>query len=110
MTTSRKPCPPSSNGTRKGSRKRVWLAAAALALAIGALTLAARTSLEQKSMIACIGYAVIVSVFLAAQVWGFVASQTLYSESVEAPKFRVIDVEEAEWAARPVAREAEWKR
>jgi len=38
-------------------------------------------------------YGILVSVFLAAQVYGFVVSQVKYSESIEDAKFKVLEVE-----------------
>lgn len=48
----------------------------------------------------CVFYAIVVSIFLAAQVVGFVMSQTEYSESVEQPKFKMLVEEELEWAEK----------
>lgn len=45
----------------------------------------------------CIFYTIAMTLFFAAQVWGFVVSQTTYSESVEGPKFTLLKLEEAEW-------------
>lgn len=47
-------------------------------------------------MAVCIVYSVAVTFFFMAQLWGFVLSQTQYSESVEEAKFRVLHVEEKE--------------
>ncbi len=45
----------------------------------------------------CIFYAVMTTVFLAAQILAFVASHAHYSDSIEEPKFRVLENEENEW-------------
>ncbi|MEZ4751810.1 MAG: hypothetical protein R3B54_14620 [Bdellovibrionota bacterium] len=80
-------------------RKRTRiLAFATLSAAIFVvLTLAIRSDWNAAVVATCVFYAVIVSIFLAAQVFGFIASHTHYSESIEAPKFRMLQEEEAEW-------------
>lgn len=45
----------------------------------------------------CVFYTLAMTFFFAAQVWGFVVSQTTYSDSVESPKFKLLEIEEAEW-------------
>ncbi len=75
----------------------MFLAVVSLSGSLILLAVLARTNLEQKSMFACIGYAVGVSVFMGAQLWGFVMSQTTYSEVVEEPKYKLLELEEAEW-------------
>lgn len=45
----------------------------------------------------CVFYTLALTFFFLAQVWGFVVSQTTYSESVEGPKFELLKLEEAEW-------------
>ncbi|MCB0416217.1 MAG: hypothetical protein H6617_03070 [Bdellovibrionaceae bacterium] len=62
------------------------------------LVFAIRSDWSTAVVASCVFYALIVSVFLAAQVFGFIASHTHYSESIEAPKFRMLQEEEAEWA------------
>lgn len=42
-------------------------------------------------------YSAATGLFFVAQLVGFVVSQTHYSESVEAPKFAMLENEEAEW-------------
>lgn len=46
---------------------------------------------------ACFIYAIFASLFLLAQLAGFVWSQTQYSESLEEVKFQLLENEEAEW-------------
>jgi uncharacterized membrane protein (UPF0136 family) len=43
--------------------------------------------------VATVVYAVLVTVFLLAQIIGFVASQVSYSQAVEEAKFEVLEVE-----------------
>ncbi len=38
-------------------------------------------------------YGILVTVFLAAQLWGFVVSQMTYVESVERAKFELLEIE-----------------
>ena len=45
-------------------------------------------------------YAVLVTIFLVAQIVGFIASQVTYSESVEATKFQVLEAEGIECRGR----------
>lgn len=45
----------------------------------------------------CVFYTISMTLFFAAQVWGFVVSQTTYSDSVEAPKYTLLQLEESEW-------------
>ncbi|MCB0405197.1 MAG: hypothetical protein KDD51_10460 [Bdellovibrionales bacterium] len=80
-------------------RKRTKiLAFATLSVAIFViLALAIQSDWNNAIVATCVFYAVIVSIFLAAQVFGFIASHTQYSESIEAPKFRMLQDEEAEW-------------
>lgn len=47
--------------------------------------------------LSCIAYTAAVSFFFLAQLFGFVLSQTEYSESVEYPKFEMLAKEENEW-------------
>jgi hypothetical protein len=58
--------------------------------------------LAQKSwsgavQILCGFYAFATGLFFLAQLYGFVISQTQYSDHIEAPKFAMLDQEEAEW-------------
>lgn len=52
-----------------------------------------RTLGDQTAYI-CVAYAVLSTLFLGAQVWGFVVTQMHYSESVEEAKFAVLELEE----------------
>jgi len=45
----------------------------------------------------CVFYTLAMTFFFAAQVWGFIVSQTTYSDSVEDPKYHILKLEEAEW-------------
>lgn len=45
----------------------------------------------------CVFYTLAVVLFFIAQLIGFVASQTTYSEAIEAPKFSMLDLEAEEW-------------
>lgn len=53
---------------------------------------------DAKVMASCIFYVVLVSLFLGAQIVGFLWSHTHYSEEVESPKFKLLEWEEAEWS------------
>ena len=46
---------------------------------------------------ASVAYAILVTLFLLAQIVGFVMTQVTYSESVEVTKFQVLEVEGIEW-------------
>jgi hypothetical protein len=69
--------------------------AIALALATALLLVAALTGSRwgQGAMYASIGYGILVSLFLAAQLWGFVSTQTSYVKDVERVKYQVLEVE-----------------
>ncbi len=45
----------------------------------------------------CAFYAILASCFLAAQVVGFILSQTHYCQIFEEAKFKMLENEEAEW-------------
>jgi hypothetical protein len=45
----------------------------------------------------CGVYTMATILFFVAQLYGFVISQTQYSEAVESPKFVMLENEEAEW-------------
>ncbi len=45
----------------------------------------------------CGFYTLAISFFFGAQVWGFMASQTEYSNEIEEPKFELLEREAAEW-------------
>jgi hypothetical protein len=94
MISNSKHSPPTSKGR---STKRTLLAVGGITVSLVLFGILARMNLEETPMIACIAYAVVVSLFMAAQLWGFVVSQTTYSEVVEEPKFRLIEIEESEW-------------
>lgn len=47
--------------------------------------------------ILCGFYTVATGLFFLAQIYGFIISQTQYSEAVEAPKFAMLEREEEEW-------------
>lgn len=49
----------------------------------------------------CVVYAGVISLFLLAQMVAFVASHAHYSESVEEPKFQLIERELQEWKNFP---------
>lgn len=44
-------------------------------------------------------YSVATGLFFIAQIVGFIISHTHYSERIEAPKFAMLENEEAEWAS-----------
>lgn len=73
-----------------------------MAIAIGFFLLVVMSVLTQNDWgnIAqglCIFYAIATTLFFLAQLWGFVVSQTNYSEDIEEPKFKMLVNEEAEW-------------
>ena len=94
MTSNKKPSLP---GSESGSRRRLLYSAVALSSCLVIMAWLARANLEAREVAVCVIYAVVVTVFMGAQLWGFVVSQAYYSESVEAPKFGIIEAEEAEW-------------
>lgn len=69
-----------------------WLGAGAGAVLVGTAFLAGR-SWGPGAQWAAAAYAVLVSLFLAAQVVGFVLSQVKYVDSVEQAKFKVLEAE-----------------
>lgn len=79
--------------------RRYWL----LALGVGAglISLIAfvffQNPWEGAVKFLCGFYTVCTGVFFLAQIYGFVISQTHYSEAVEAPKFTMLENEEAQW-------------
>jgi hypothetical protein len=87
--------------TKQKSSKRFLLGALALAALMSGLGFAVGHDWGYGAAFAASVYAVLVSVFLAAQLYGFVLSQVKYSESVEATKFQVLEAEEIEWRRRP---------
>lgn len=82
---------------RANSRFKVIAVMVSLLVASSALALILPVSEENKAMIVSGVYAVLVTGFLIAQFWGFVVSQTEYSDSIEAPKFAVLKNEDSEW-------------
>ncbi len=72
-----------------------------LFVAIGASICLMLTSIRsdwgQPVMYLCVFYTLAVVLFFIAQLVGFVASQTTYSEAVEAPKFSMLELEAEEW-------------
>lgn len=75
-------------------RRLQWIAAIVL-LGFLMVTLAASLSRSegQAATAAAVGYAILVTLFLLAQVWGFVLSQVSYVETVEDVKFQVLEKE-----------------
>jgi hypothetical protein len=62
----------------------------------GALVLLAYAAGQEwgvAAQVAAMAYAVLVTVFLAAQLAGFVLTQTVYVHSIERTKFKVLEVE-----------------
>ena len=92
MNTIKKPYP------RLNNARRFWAAAI-----VGGTFLVAfliHSAWGQPETVACVIYAVLASAFLVAQLFGFVLSQTEYSESLEEAKFTMLKNEEEEWRSR----------
>jgi hypothetical protein len=49
----------------------------------------------------CVFYAMATGFFFLIQLYGFVISQTKYSEDIEAPKFDMLENEEKQWRSYP---------
>lgn len=95
MTSSKKLSPPENRKSR--NRKITACLGMALMGALLSLSLFIRSDWDRSVVIACVGYTVLASIFLGVQIWGFVVSQTYYSDAVEEAKFRLIELEEIEW-------------
>ena len=94
---SKKPSRPKSEVERK--RVVATYLGVTLVGALLSMSLFVRSDWDRGVVIACVAYSLVASVFLAIQIWGFVVSQTFYSEAVEEAKFRLAELEEAEWGA-----------
>lgn len=73
-----------------------------IGVAVGFILLIVMAVLTQKdwgdlAQGLCVIYAIATTVFFFAQLWGFVISQTQYSDEVEEPKFQMLENEEKEW-------------
>lgn len=73
--------------------KKKWFYALLLAFAMSGLGFLIGKDWGYGAAFAASVYGVLVSVFLIAQVYGFVLSQVQYSESVEDVKFKVFEAE-----------------
>lgn len=68
-----------------------------LMTATGILYLFTQKSWGSAVQVLCGFYSIATGLFFCAQVYGFVVSQTSYSDSIESPKFLMLEKEEAEW-------------
>jgi hypothetical protein len=50
----------------------------------------------------CVVYAAATAIFFLVQIYGFVISQTKYCDSIEAPKFAMLEKEEDQWKQKSV--------
>lgn len=91
MTMNKKSTPPPNE---KGIARRL-INLLLFGLTVASVWQAIRAPQEQTA--AGLLYAALVSVFLGILVWGFISSQSDYQSSVEHPKFRMLEEEEAEW-------------
>ena len=88
-----------SHPKSKRERKRVIATYLGVTLmgALLSMALFVRSDWDKKVVIACVAYTLIATLFLGIQMWGFVVSQSFYSEEVEEAKFALLKLEEAEW-------------
>lgn len=73
------------------------IGAVALSLLLLAALLLAQRHWDSTVQWLCGFYCLAVGIFFLAQIAGFVLAQTYYSERMEAPKFTMLENEEAEW-------------
>jgi hypothetical protein len=73
--------------------KKALLVAFLMGTALIVLAAVAGSQWGAGARIASMIYAGLVTLFLVAQIYGFVVSQTEFSDSVEDSKFQVLDVE-----------------
>lgn len=64
-------------------------------LTVGIITI--QPNWDSKVIAACIIYAVVTSIFLGAQLVGFLMGHVSYSEQIESAKFQMLLEEEQEW-------------
>ncbi len=64
---------------------------------LGSLSLMVSRDWGFGASVAAVIYAIFVSIFLLAQIFGFILSQVSYSQSVEQAKFQVLDAEGIPW-------------
>ena len=50
--------------------------------------------MERSAFFICVLYALVTTGFLGALMWGFFSSHTQYRESWEAPKYKLLELEE----------------
>ena len=79
--------------------KWLWIAASGIFLSFFILLmfLLADQKLGMPVQLLCLFYLTAILFFFLAQIIGFIWSQTHYSDTVESPKFSMLDNEEAEW-------------
>ncbi len=82
---------------KKPSSKYFLMGALLLALLMSGLGFLVGKDWGYGAAFAASVYGVLVSVFLAAQLYGFVISQVRYSKSVEAAKFDLLEAEGIDW-------------
>ena len=70
----------------------------AVLIVIGAVLLGAISVKLESAAFFAAAYAIAVSLFLGAQLVGFVLSQTDVSDEIEKAKFEMLEKEEREWA------------
>lgn len=99
MTTNKTSFLPANKKDEAKSRKRVIATylGSALVGALLSLCLFVRSDWDRAVVIACVGYAVVASIFLLVQIWGFIASQAFYCDALEQSKFKILEREAAEW-------------
>ena len=71
--------------------------ASGLALCLLVLLAMVQKNWGRAVTLSCIVYTVAVGLFFIAQLFGFILSQTDYSEAVEAPKFDMLEKEARQW-------------
>ena len=97
MTTIKTPSHQQSEEIKKRKKVIATYLGAALVGALLSLCLFVRSDWDKAIVISCVVYSVVASIFLAVQIWGFIVSQTFYSEAIEDEKFKVLEIEAAEW-------------
>ncbi|MBS1983151.1 MAG: hypothetical protein JST16_03180 [Bdellovibrionales bacterium] len=75
------------------SKRKPLIVAAVLGAGLGFLAWQLGSDLGTGVAVASLLYAVLVTLFLLAQIVGFVVSQVSYSQSVESAKMKVLQVE-----------------
>lgn len=81
-------------------RRKTLIISCFLVLSVLGLSFLVGTRWGSEATWVSLIYAFLVTLFLGAQIWGFVVSQVKYSQSIEAVKYEVLKAEGIEWGQK----------